>query len=87
MNYFLPYEKIDTLLNILNESGYTCMGPQVQNGSIVFDELQRAEQLPWGVRDIQKPGSYRLEQTDLKEAFIWANGPQAIKPILFKPKE
>lgn len=87
MNYFLPYQKINNLLSCLQEKGYSCLGPQVKNGAIVFDELQNADQLPWGIQDVQEPGKYRLQQTDLKEAFAWANGPQAIKPLLFKPKE
>ena len=87
MLYFLAYEQINDLLNALRTLGYTCMGPQVQDGTIVFDELNHAAQLPWGVHDMQKPGYYRLQQSEKKEAFAWANGPQAIKPLLFKPKE
>lgn len=87
MPYFLPYTKLDDLFTWLRKQGYKCIGPQLQNGAIVFDELQDAKQLPWGVRDIQQPGQYRIEKTDQQEAFAWANGPQAIKPLLFKPKE
>src|SRR3990167_11334443 len=87
MHYFLSHKKINDLLKTLSEMGYTCIGPQVQNGAIVFEELHDAKQLPWGIRDSQEPGKYRLEESDLKEAFAWANGPQAIKPLLFKPKE
>lgn len=87
MNYFLSYGKIDLLLKTLRELGYTCIGPQVQNDAIVFDELQHAKQLPWGIQDLQAPGKYQLQETELKQAFAWANGPQAIKPLLFKPKE
>ncbi|MBY0377006.1 MAG: 4Fe-4S dicluster domain-containing protein [Gammaproteobacteria bacterium] len=87
MSHFLAYEQIGTLLDALRNLGYICMGPQVQDGTIVFDELSNASQLPWGMRDTQKPGYYRLQKDENKEAFAWANGPQAIKPLLFKPKE
>lgn len=87
MHYFLHHHEMKNLLSCLQELGYICHGPQVQNNTIVFDELQSIDQLPWGVRDIQEPGKYRLEQTNKKEAFAWANGPQAIKPLLFKSRE
>lgn len=87
MQYFLAHTQLDTLLSCLRDLGYTCLGPQVRDGAIIFDELQHAKQLPWGIQDEQAPGQYRLKQTDLNEAFAWANGPQAIKPLLFKPQE
>ncbi|MCX7122014.1 MAG: 4Fe-4S dicluster domain-containing protein [Gammaproteobacteria bacterium] len=87
MRYFLPQQKLNTLLLILRDLGYTCIGPQVQNGAVIYDELNDAKQLPWGIQAVQTPGKYELIQTDLKEAFAWANGPQALKPLLFKPKE
>ena len=87
MPYFLAYEQLNDLIHALNALGYRCLGPQVQEGAIVFDDLNDAKQLPWGMRDAQKPGHYRLQKSELNEAFAWANGPQAIKPLLFKPKE
>lgn len=86
-NYFLPHEKLQRLLLALQQAGYACMGPQVRDGAIVYDALEDAKQLPWGVRDHQTPGEYRLEKIAEQGAFAFANGPQAIKPILFKPKE
>lgn len=87
MHYFLPYQKLNPLLLLLRDMGYTCIGPQVQNGAIIYDELHDANQLPWGVQETQQPGKYELKKIDSNEAFAWSNGPQAIKPILFKPKE
>ncbi len=87
MPYFLAYEQINELLAALSALGYRCLGPQVREGAIIFDDLKDADQLPWGLRDAQKPGYYRLEKSEETEAFAWANGPQAIKPLLFKPKE
>jgi len=84
---FLPHERVQDLLNAVKQAGYQCMGPQVKDGAIVYDVLERSEQLPWGWREKQTPGNYQLEKIDKNEAFAWANGPQAIKPILFKPRE
>jgi ferredoxin len=86
-NYFLPHEQLQALIATLLTLGYACVGPQVRDGAIVYDQLTQATQLPWGIRDHQSPGAYRLETLSENKAFSWANGPQAIKPILFKPSE
>ncbi len=87
MDYFLPHTQLQELINALQQAGFSCVGPQIRDGAIIYDTLTHAEQLPWGVRDHQAPGEYRLERLPEKKAFSWANGPQAIKPILFKPSE
>lgn len=87
VSYFFPHAQFQNLIHALQQSGFSCVGPQVREGAIVYDELNHAEQLPWGLRDHQLPGEYRLEQISEHEAFAFANGPQAIKPILFKPRE
>jgi ferredoxin len=86
-SYFLPYPQLQPFLQNLQQAGYRTVGPQVRNGAIVYDTLNHADQLPWGIRDRQMPGSYTLESIAEKEAFAFSNGPQAIKPLLFKPKE
>lgn len=84
---FLPHDKLQHLIEALQSAGYDCIGPQVRDNAIIYDRLSQSEQLPWGVRDVQAPGEYRLEKTDAHQAFGFANGPQAIKPLLFKPRE
>ncbi len=85
--YFLPKQSLQDLIDALQSADYHCIGPQVRDGAIVYDALTEANQLPWGMRDYQAPGEYRLEKIPEQEAFAWANGPQAIKPLLFKPVE
>lgn len=84
---FLPHTHLQTLLDALHQAGFSCVGPQVRDGTIIYDGLTHADQLPWGIRAHQAPGEYRLEKLEQHQAFSWANGPQAIKPILFKPRE
>ena len=84
---FLPRAGLQTLLDTLLDAGYRCIGPQLRDGAIVYDALAHAEQLPRGARDHQAPGSYRIETTDSSRHFTWANGPQALKPFLFAPRE
>nr|HAT8714862.1 sulfite reductase subunit A [Legionella jordanis] len=85
--FFLPHEQLQQLLDVLKQDGFSCVGPQVRDGAIVFDRLDDVRQLPWGVGDEQLPGEYQLKTSELHRAFAWSNGPQAIKPILFKPRE
>lgn len=85
--YFLPHLQLQQLILSLQQAGYDCIGPQVKDSAIVYDHVQHAEQLPWGMRDYQEPGKYRLEKISEQQAFSFANGPQAIKPWLFKTRE
>ncbi len=84
---FLPRAALQALVDALRDAGYRCIGPQLRDGAIVYDTLARVEQLPLGARDRQAPGSYRIEHTESPRHFSWANGPQALKPLLFTPRE
>lgn len=84
---FLPRVKLQALLEVLQAQGYRCVGPQVRDGAIVYDSLVDVNSLPRGVRDLQSPGQYRLGQSAGPRCFAWANGPQALKPLLFAPQE
>jgi len=87
MTDFLPRKNLQNLINILKRDGYHCIGPQVKEGAIVYTHLDKVADLPQGIRDKQAPGHYRLEQTDNPRYFTWANGPQALKPLTFAPRE
>jgi sulfhydrogenase subunit beta (sulfur reductase) len=84
---FLPREGFQSLLDRLQDTGYRCVGPRVKEGAITYEALQSVDELPRGVHDEQSPGTYRLSQTDERRFFGWANGPQALKPLLFAPRE
>ncbi len=75
------------LFDALCAGGYRCVGPQARDGAVVFDTLSGVEDLPLGVTDEQAPGRYRLKPGDGQRHFAWANGPQALKPLLFAPHE
>ncbi|MEJ2554272.1 MAG: 4Fe-4S dicluster domain-containing protein [Gammaproteobacteria bacterium] len=85
--YFLPRERLESLVDGLRRAGYRCVGPQLKEGAIVYDTLQSADELPHGIQDEQTPGSYRLKHSGGRRCFAWANGPQAMKPLLFAPRE
>ncbi len=84
---FFKTDQLQHLLDNLQAKGYTCIGPQVRHETIIYDEITSLEQLPQGINEQQQPGSYSLNTTNGLKYFDWANGPQAIKPLLFAPKE
>lgn len=84
---YLPRDHLQSLLEVLAGEGYQCVGPRVQDGTIVFGPLTSIAELPLGYRDRQAPGEYRLEHGNPQRMFAWANGPQALKPLVFAPRE
>ena len=84
---FLPRDRFQSLLDSLRRAGYRCVGPQLKEGAIDYATLQSVDELPRGIRDEQSPGEYRLHQSAEQRYFAWANGPQALKPLLFAPRE
>ncbi len=84
---FLPLAQLLFLLARLQALGYRCLGPTVEQGAIVMRELESPNDLPRGLQAGQTPGRYQLTSDPLNRYFAWANGPQAIKPQTFAPKE
>jgi sulfhydrogenase subunit beta (sulfur reductase) len=84
---FLARDDLQRLIDALRREHRQVIGPQVRDGTIVFDVLERASQLPAGVVDEQSPGRYRLRHDGHRRCFAWANGPQALKPLTFAPRE
>lgn len=62
------------------------LGPTVRDGAIVYADLDSAAQLPIGIKDVQEPGSYRLERRDDDARFGYAVGPHSCKQFLFPPR-
>jgi sulfhydrogenase subunit beta (sulfur reductase) len=84
---FLPRGQLQLLLDALERAGFRCVGPRLKDGAVIYDALAGTSDLPAGLRDAQGPGRYRVSQAGDARAFAWANGPQALKPWLFAPRE
>jgi ferredoxin len=69
----------DALLIALGRRGYTIIGPTARDGAIVYDEIERAADLPVGVTDEQDGGHYRLLQRGDEALFGYAVGPHSWK--------
>jgi sulfhydrogenase subunit beta (sulfur reductase) len=84
---YLEASGFERLLTLLVERGYELLGPTVRDGAIVLDRIDGVADLPRGVREIQGPGTYRLEQTGDDRLFAWAHGPDSGKRYLFPARE
>jgi sulfhydrogenase subunit beta (sulfur reductase) len=84
---FLLRSRLQSLIDALHQDGYTCIGPQLRDNTIVYDVLDSVEMLPRGLSEQQAPGSYQVSSAGHQRYFAWANGPQALKPLLFQPRE
>ncbi len=84
---FLPHSRLQDLFDVLQQDGYTCIGPRLRDNSLGYEALDSAEQLPRGLNIQQAPGQYRVSTADHRRYFAWANGPQTLKPLLFAPRE
>jgi ferredoxin len=84
---FLPRQQFGELLRALERSGYRSIGPVLRDGAITYTDITSVKELPAGVMMQTQPGSVRATVTQLPRYFSWANGPQALKPLLFSPRE
>ncbi len=82
---FLPHSDLQTLLDNLQSAGFTIIGPRIDQGAIVYDQVQRVDELPRGWTDQQEPGLYRLHKRDDQAYFGYAVGPHSWKRFLFPP--
>ncbi|MBN8897729.1 MAG: hypothetical protein J0H35_06020, partial [Rhodospirillales bacterium] len=55
----LTRDGLDALLAALHADGFRVLGPTVQDGAIIYDDVVRVADLPVGWTDRQDGGSYR----------------------------
>jgi ferredoxin len=83
--FVLERSGLEQLLQALKAEGYLTLGPTVREGAIVYDELQRLEDLPVGYTDHQEGGSYRLRRRGDEALFGYNVGPHSWKRFLHPP--
>lgn len=81
----LTRDGLDALLAALHADGFRVLGPTVQDGAIIYDDVVRVADLPVGWTDRQDGGSYRLERRDDTAVFGHTVGPYAWKRFLHPP--
>ena len=83
----LPAESLGRLFDALRARGYSCVGPTIRDGAIVYDQVEGPSDLPRGWTDAQGPGEYRLEPRDDDAYFGYVVGPHSWKKYLFPPEQ
>jgi sulfhydrogenase subunit beta (sulfur reductase) len=74
------------LIESLQTRGYQVVGPQIRDSAIVYDTLERLEDLPVGWQDDQAPGRYRVAKNGASSVFGYAVGPHSWKKYLNPPE-
>lgn len=78
---------LDRLLSSLIQQGFRTLAPIERDGTVMWDVIESAAALPWGRRESQQPGCYRLEKGDANRCFDVVNGPQSLKSLTFVSRE
>jgi len=84
--FVLTRADFDSLPAALTRRGYMIIAPTVRDGAIVYDEIHDTGELPVGVTDEQRPGSYRLRPRDDQALFGYAVGPHSWKRFQLPPE-
>lgn len=83
----VSFGEFPTLIEALQESGYTVVGPTVGEHSIVYDVIRSVDDLPIGVGENQESGTYELTRRTDNALFGYTVGPTTWKTYLFPPHE
>jgi sulfhydrogenase subunit beta (sulfur reductase) len=75
----LKPDGISALIDLLKKQGYCTIAPQVRNGAIVLEEIEKGTDLPIGWQDSQDGGKYHLKHTKAKTIFGFNHGPHSWK--------
>ncbi len=82
---FLPRLELPALIAVLREEGRRLIGPTVDDGTIVYGEIEHADDLPIGWGDEQAAGTYRLVDRGDQRCFGYVVGPTSWKRYTFPP--
>ena len=80
---FLDKEKLDLLLKLLVDKGYTTLGPTVKDDVITLGPIHQVDDFPRGVSDQQSGGRYELVDGEPELLFDFVVGPDSAKRFLF----
>jgi sulfhydrogenase subunit beta (sulfur reductase) len=83
--FAIQREGLKGLCAVLRKDGYQLVGPKMETGAIIYDEITGADDLPIGWTDEQDAGTYRLRKRNDGAFFGYAVGPHSWKKYLFPP--
>ncbi len=83
----LDSRDIQNLLDALSEKQFVVLGPKIEDGAVIYDQINAVDDLPIGWVDRQDAGSYRLVKSRKKMFFGYVVGPLSLKRFLHPPAE
>jgi NAD(P)H-flavin reductase len=83
--WFLLRANLQVLIDELRADGRQVIGPTVEDGAIVYDEIRAVADLPEGWADEQSAGTYRLKRRRDRRLFQYNVGPTSWKRFTFPP--
>ncbi|MDP2653738.1 MAG: 4Fe-4S dicluster domain-containing protein [Candidatus Omnitrophota bacterium] len=84
-HFVIERKDFHRLFEVLRQRGYQIIGPTLQDGAIVYAEIQGETDLPIGVTDEQDGGTYRVKPRNDQALFGYAVGPVSLKKFLSPP--
>jgi ferredoxin len=81
----IEHHNFQSLFDALKEKHYRLIGPTVRDGSVVYDEIDRVDDLPVGFSDDQEKGTYRLRNSGDQRLFGFGVGLHSWKKFLSPP--
>lgn len=78
-------EDLARVFQVLQEMGYTLLGPTLGETAIVYDEIEGVDDLPIGWGDEQEAATYRLRPRNDTAYFGYTLAPQSWKRFLYPP--
>ncbi len=78
----LTLPQLAQLIAGLQSRGYQVVGPAARDGAIIYDVVEKLEDLPVGWTDEQDAGHYQLRRRNDEALFGYAVGPQSWKKYL-----
>lgn len=75
------------LIAALHDDNFRVVGPTVQDGAILFDDIETVTDLPIGWTDEHEGGHYRLSRRRDSAAFGYVVGPRGLKHYLHPPTQ
>lgn len=83
--FFLEKDRLIEVFERL-KGDYTVIAPKIEKGAILYQRVSAFEDLPFGYRDHQKPGYYRIEKIDTEKFFTYTHPVNSLKNFLHPPE-
>jgi sulfhydrogenase subunit beta (sulfur reductase) len=78
---------LQSLFDCLSSRQFRLLGPTLSHSAIVYDDIEKADDIPRGLRDHQDGGRYRLFKTNTPARFDYVVGQHSWKKYLFPPEK